>query len=142
MAQYLFPTKVEPPAIQIIRTAEYDAQLKKMLPNRDHRDIFDREVDSDLAADPGCGAVIVGSGGFRKMRAPRPDVPTSKRDGARVLYLHVPDAQTIFLVTVYAKSQADSVSPAGKRVLHQWAAELKAYKLIRPRRKPRTRGGL
>lgn len=76
------------------------------------------------------------------MRAARPDVPTSKRDGARALYLHVPDAQTVFLVTVYPKSQADSVSAAGKRVLRQWAAELKAYEPIRPRRELRTRGGI
>jgi hypothetical protein len=127
------PAGIKPPELEIVRTKEYDAQLKKMLPLKDHQDAFDQAVDSDLATDPDIGAVITGSGGFRKMRVARPDTPGGKSDGARVIYLHVPLARMAFLQTVYPKSQTDTVSAAGKQVLHSWAAEYKAYRTVRRR---------
>lgn len=125
------PARTRPPELEIVRTKEYDAQLKKMLPLNDHRDAFDQSVDSDLATDPSIGTVITGSGGFRKMRVARPDTPGGKSDGARVIYLHVPLTRMAFLQTVYPKSQTDTISAAGKQVLRSWAAEYKAYRIAR-----------
>ena len=127
------PARIKPPELEIIRTKEYDAQLKKMLPHKDHQDAFDQAVDTELATEPDIGAVITGSGGFRKMRAARPDTPGGKSDGARIIYLHVPLARMVFLQTVYPKSQTDAVSAAGKQVLRSWAAEYKAYAIVRRR---------
>lgn len=130
------PADPPPPAIEIVRLPEYDAQLKKMLPRQDHREAFDQAVDAQIAASPDCGVVISGTGGFRKMRAARPDVPTGKRDGARVIYLHVPTGQIAFITTVYAKSQSDNLSERGKSALRLLAELLKEYKPLPSHRKP------
>ena len=44
------------------------------------------QIVSVVAADPECGEVIQGTGGFRKVRVARGGM--GKRGGARVIYIH------------------------------------------------------
>ncbi len=55
-----------------------------------------------LAADPECGEVMPGTGGFRKVRVAR--AGTGKRGGARLIYVLRNEAFPIFLITAYPKS--------------------------------------
>jgi hypothetical protein len=67
---------------------------------------------------PGCG-------GLRKMRFADPRRRKGERGGVRVIYLHVPQADWIFLLDLYGKDEKDDLSAAEKKVLRQLAAEFK-----------------
>ena len=56
-------------------------------------------IVSMVASDPECGALIQGTGGFRKVRVGRGGM--GKRGGARVIYIAWSEAFPVFLVTVY-----------------------------------------
>lgn len=83
------------------------------------------ELQRDLVNDPEIGAVMPGCGGLRKLRIADPGRGKGKRGGARVVYLHVPDAGVIYLITVYGKDQKDDLSPGDKRLYRQLTAILK-----------------
>ena len=42
-----------------------------------------------------------------------------------MIYLHVPEADLIYFITVYGKDQKDDMSPGDKRLYRQLAAILK-----------------
>lgn len=68
------------------------------------------EFAAHIAANPNEGNVIRGSGGVRKVRWSRPG--TGKSGGVRVVYL-VRDAQgEVYLLTLFAKSKSENISPA------------------------------
>src|SRR5688500_15800007 len=76
----------ETPAITIVRLPEYEECLEVMLARDEHRREFDEAVDQELVKHPDGGDLVVGTGGFRKMRVARPDQPKGKSGGARVMY--------------------------------------------------------
>jgi hypothetical protein len=78
-----------------------------------------------LAADPEQGAVIRGSGGFRKTRMAFPSAGIGKSGGARVVYLYLSDVQIIVLVTLYAKSKKADLSKAEENELRRISAEIR-----------------
>ena len=49
-------------------------------------------LQRELMNDPESGAVMPGCGGLRKIRIADPGRGKGKRGGARVIYLHVPEA--------------------------------------------------
>jgi hypothetical protein len=78
-----------------------------------------------LMEQPDAGAVIPGCGGLRKVRLGDPRRRKGKRGGARVIYLHVPETDWIFLLDIYGKEEKDDLSPAEKKLLRQLAEEFK-----------------
>jgi len=60
-----------------------------------------------LAANPGMGNVVRGSGGVRKVRWGRRG--TGKSGGVRVLYFARTEAGEIWMLLIYAKSSVDSI---------------------------------
>jgi hypothetical protein len=60
-----------------------------------------------LAANPGAGDVIPGSGGCRKVRWSR--AGSGKRGGVRVVYFTRLAAGEIWMLLVYAKSVKDDI---------------------------------
>jgi hypothetical protein len=60
-----------------------------------------------LAANPGAGDVIPGSGGCRKVRWSR--AGSDKRGGVRVVYFTRLAAGEIWMLLVYAKSVKDDI---------------------------------
>jgi hypothetical protein len=82
-------------------------------------------LQRDLMSDPEIGAVMPGCGGLRKVRIADPSRGKGKRGGARVIYLHVPEANVIYFITVYGKDEKDDLSPGDKRLYRQLAAILK-----------------
>lgn len=74
-----------------------------------------RQLQNFLIEQPDAGDIIEGTGGLRKIRWKLPG--TGKRNGVRVIYCwRVAEAQ-ILLLLVYAKSEADDLSPAQKKQL-------------------------
>jgi hypothetical protein len=72
------------------------------------------DLQRELLDDPETGAVMPGCGGLRKMRVPDPRRGKGKRGGARVIYLHIAEADQIHLITVYGKDQKDDLSAEDK----------------------------
>jgi hypothetical protein len=79
-------------------------------------------IVSMVAADPDCGEVMQGTGGFRKMRVARGGM--GKRGGARVIYIVRGGAFQIFLVAVYAKNEKDNLTRKERNELAKRADEI------------------
>jgi len=79
----------------------------------------------DLAAQPQQGDDMRGCGGFRKARMGFPSVGIGKSGGARVIYLHVPEHETIYLVHIYGKSRKSNLTKAEQNTLRQIAHEIR-----------------
>ncbi len=78
-----------------------------------------------LLGQPEQGTVMPGCGGLRKVRVRDPKRRKGKRGGARVIYLHVPEANWIYLLDIYGKGEKDDLNVAERKLLRQLAAEFK-----------------
>lgn len=72
--------------------------------------------------DPHCGAVIQGTGGFRKVRVGRDAI--GKRGGARVIYIFRDEHFPIFLITAYPKNEKDNLTNTERNALKKRADEI------------------
>jgi hypothetical protein len=75
------------------------------------------ELQAALAKNPAAGAVIRGSGGVRKLRWAVPG--QGKRGGLRVIYYLRLREGAIWLLTLYSKSVAESISVSVLRQIRQ-----------------------
>tara|TARA_R110000851_G_scaffold4780_3_gene19817 strand:- start:1737 stop:2048 length:312 start_codon:yes stop_codon:yes gene_type:complete len=74
-----------------------------------------RQLQNFLIEQPDAGDVLERTGGLREIRWKLPG--TGKRNGVRVIYCwRVAEAQILMLL-VYAKSEADDLSPEQKKQL-------------------------
>ena len=82
-----------------------------------------REMQSALIINPEFGAVMKGTGGFRKLRWSRPG--GGKSSGVRVIYYNR-SATTgkLYLALIYAKNEADNLTNEQKAQLKQVADQL------------------
>jgi hypothetical protein len=89
-------------------------------------DLFSTEeratIVAMVAANPECGEVIQGTGGFHKVRIARGGM--GKRGGARLIYIVRNDAFPIFLITVYAKNQRENLTKEQRNQLAKRADEI------------------
>lgn len=77
----------------------------------------------ELLREPARGDVIPHAGGLRKVRMRLPG--RGKSGGARVIYLHLPQQDTIVLFYLYTKAQRENLSPEQLRRLRAAAAIIK-----------------
>ena len=75
-----------------------------------------------VAADPECGELIPGTGGFRKVRVARSGM--GKRGGARAIYILRNESFPIFLITAYAKNRKENLSRQERNELAKRADEI------------------
>jgi mRNA-degrading endonuclease RelE of RelBE toxin-antitoxin system len=80
-----------------------------------------REFQAALMERPDRGPVIPGAAPLRKARWAEPGRKKGKRGGLRVIYIHVPDMETFYLLDVYAKDESDDLSGAVKTELQRLA---------------------
>ncbi len=64
-------------------------------------------LQATLAANPDAGRVVPGSGGVRKLRWGQPG--RGKRSGIRVIYYVKRGNGEIWMLTLYAKNEADDI---------------------------------
>ena len=83
------------------------------------------DLQRDLMANPDSGDVMPGCGGMRKVRTTDSKRGKGKRGGARVIYLHVPDAKRFYLLDIYGKNEKDDLSAEAKKLLRKAAEEFK-----------------
>lgn len=82
-------------------------------------------LQQELMADPEKGDVIKGCGGLRKVRVADPKRKKGKRGGARVIYLHVPEARWFYMLDIYGKDEKDDLSNDEKQLLSDLCDELR-----------------
>jgi len=98
----------------VVETPAYLAIANKLLSAEERADIV-----AMLAADPECGDLIRGTGGFRKVRVARKGM--GKSGGARVVYIWRNQRFPVFLITVFAKNQKENLSMAERNTLRKRA---------------------
>ncbi len=114
-----------PRLLRFVRTPEYEKQLATLAKTATDRDAIERVFERTLCENPGAGDRIQGTGGVQKLRIALPG--RGKSGGARLIYYHVDRAGVIYLLTIYAKNVADSISDAGKQALKKYANELEKH---------------
>jgi hypothetical protein len=77
-----------------------------------------------LMKHPDSGAVMPECGGLRKVRLALPRYGRGKRGGARVVYLHVPEADRIYFLDAYSKNEKADVDAAQKKKFKRLAEQL------------------
>lgn len=88
-----------------------------------------------LLEAPDRGLVIPGCGGLRKIRLADPRRGKGKRGGARVIYLHVPEVDWIYLLDIYSKGEKDDLAPDEKKLLRRLSERLRREAIARAKRK-------
>ncbi|MGC1648078.1 MAG: type II toxin-antitoxin system RelE/ParE family toxin [Candidatus Sulfotelmatobacter sp.] len=97
-----------------VETRTYLAIANKLFSEEERADIV-----ALVAADPECGDVIRGTGGFRKVRAARKEM--GKRGGARVVDIWRSERSPVFLITVFPKNEKENLSMAERNELRKRA---------------------
>lgn len=103
-----------------IETARFSGWVKEYLSDEALSDL-----QRELLNDPDTGSVMPGCGGLRKVRLADPRRGKGKRGGARVIYLHVAEADIIFLMDVYGKGEQEDLTAVQKKVLKGLAEGIK-----------------
>jgi putative transcriptional regulator len=91
----------------VVETPTYLAIANKLFSEEERADIV-----ALVAADPECGEIIRGAGGFRKVR-----VGMGKSGGARVVYIWRNERFPVFLITVFPKNEKENLSMAERNAL-------------------------
>lgn len=81
-----------------------------------------RRIESTLCENVQAGALIPGTGGFRKLRHAR---QAGKRGGLRVIYFPDLPCNRIYMILAYGKAQKDSLTGEEKSRLRELAQALK-----------------
>ncbi len=105
--------------VTIYETKRFAKNSKKLLGNKERVDLFEH-----LVGYPKSGDVIPGSGGIRKLRWKRPGM--GKRGGVRVIYYFMDEYGLVSLLTVYAKSDKETLT---KKEVKEFNDIIKAIKL-------------
>lgn len=98
-------------------------------------DLAFRRLQNELGAYPQKGPVMPGCGGHHKIRVRDESRGKGKRGGARVVYLDIPEANRIHLITIYGKDDQDDLTPDQKRLFAQLAQQIRAEELAAIRRR-------
>jgi len=103
-----------------IETSEFTEWVREYL-----SDEILSDFQKELLNDPDTGVVMPGCGGLRKMRVPDPKRGKGKRSGARVIYLHIAEADVIYLMDIYGKDEQEDLTSGQKKILTRLADEYK-----------------
>ena len=85
-----------------------------------------RGLQLELLDNPEAGDVEPGTAGLRKVRLGDPARGKGKRGGARVHYLWLPHWGRIYLMFVYGKNEASTLTTGQKKTLRAIVAQIKA----------------
>ena len=100
----------------IIETSVFTRQVRKLLGD----DVY-RELQIALAERPDMGAIMIGSGGIRKVRWSAPG--RGKRGGVRVIYYWAVERDQLLMLLMYPKSERDDLSQEQLQILRKIVEE-------------------
>lgn len=87
----------------IVETFVFTRQVQELLSDEEYR-----ELQTALVSRPNAGAVIIASGGLRKLRwATR---GKGKRGGSRVIYYWAVTQEQLLMLLIYSKSERDDLT--------------------------------
>ncbi len=110
----------------VVETPQYIKASESIFTQYERADIVDM-----VAADPECGDVMEGTGGFRKARVGRAGM--GKRGGARVIYILRNKEFPVFLIAAYAKNEKGNLTKKERNDLRNRANEIfTEYRRVRP----------
>ena len=101
----------------VVELPEFVRRANKLL-----RDAERERLIQYLAANPRAGAVLVGTGGIRKLRWKREG--TGKSGGVRVIYYYHDERYPLFLLTLFGKSEKSNISKAERNMLAKLVEQL------------------
>ena len=104
--------------MRVYSTRTYERSIRKLL-----SDEARREMEASIAVAPGAAPVIRGTGGIRKLRWAGSG--RGKRGGIRTIYFYHVGPDAIYLLTAYAKSNRDDLTPSDLKVLSRLVAEIR-----------------
>jgi hypothetical protein len=82
-----------------------------------------KAVEDELLSNPKAGAVIINTGGVRKVRAAQEG--RGKSGSARVVYLYVPEQATVYFVLAFPKNVQGNLTAEQKRVVRTLVGDIK-----------------
>lgn len=82
-----------------------------------------KEVEDALLANPRAGAVMVNTGGVRKVRAAQEF--RGKSGSARVAYLYVPEQSTIYFILAFPKNVQGNLTEGQKKQVRAVVAQIR-----------------
>ena len=94
-----------------IETHEFTARVSAFLSDDDYT-----VLQNLLKAHPDLGKVMPGCGGMRKLRVTDPRRGKGKRGGIRILYVHIPESNRIYMVDLYDKGERDDLTAKEKKL--------------------------
>jgi hypothetical protein len=96
--------------VSVVETDSYLSKARKIM-----SEVEMEAVVSMVSGSPMAGDVIQGTSGLRKLRIPLQG--RGKRGGGRVVYWYYNEGYPAILLWVFAKNEADDLSPSQKRQL-------------------------
>lgn len=96
--------------VEFIETPTFSRKCKELLTEDEYR-----QLQEYLTHSPDAGAIIVGTGGCRKIRWMRQG--QGKSGGVRAIYYYLCADGQIFMLLVYPKSEKDSLTDREKAIL-------------------------
>jgi len=96
----------------IVETSVFTRQVQKLLRHEAYRDL-----QNTLVKRPDMGAIIVGSGGIRKVRWA--GASRGKSGGFRVIYYWAAAENRILMLMIYPKSEKDDLTRDQIRILRR-----------------------
>jgi hypothetical protein len=98
--------------VEFIEAPLFTRLIKKYLDDDGYR-----RLQLALAKNPVFGAVIQGTGGFRKARWHDEKRSKGKRGGLRIIYYHFEKESLLWFLTIYDKSEMEDLSKDQKKLL-------------------------
>jgi hypothetical protein len=94
----------------IVETTTFTRLIRELLDEESYR-----LLQLELAADPGKGVLIPGTGGVRKLRWAASG--RGKSGGARVIYYWAKSREIVLMLAAYAKNDRVNLTPAQSKLL-------------------------
>jgi mRNA-degrading endonuclease RelE of RelBE toxin-antitoxin system len=98
--------------MEFIEAPAFTRHLARYLDDEQYRGLQDT-----LASTPELGAVIPGTGGFRKLRWGDVRRGKGRRGGLRIIYYWFDNQNQIWLMTIYDKDEAVDLTAEERRML-------------------------
>jgi mRNA-degrading endonuclease RelE of RelBE toxin-antitoxin system len=108
---------------KIIETKAFTKEIEVLLKKRSLLPTDYEEFKKELTLNPDSGAIIVGSGGVRKVRLK--SASRGKSGGFRVCYYFLVNKNHIYLLGIFAKNEQENLTKEEKNILKELVMILK-----------------